>query len=394
MPDFSMVKCPACNRRLKIASSEPGIKVACPACHAPFTLGSRAGSGQDFLAFEIFDTEIALDDIPVQVDDGPAAPAPVGRLIKPVAKGAPPIPTAKSNVPVAVVKPPQPGPLLKAGDTEHPIGEAAATKPPKRKRRDDDPDYEDEDLADMLGVKNWGEPRYRQGWNMVYWGLTLVLFSLLLYVAGTALAFVSLMLLAGSPDMSALGMLGIAFMLVVMTDFLRLAGYGMCLGVPGDTSAKNYVWIAIGMSVASMLGGVFRVIVSFMEPFLAAHIVGAVSFAVGFMSFISFLMFMETVADMNNERGIADSVSAVIKLAGMLGVTFGIGMGIQVGAAYWVASGTAPRWLRPESGDTSVYVVAAVGSCYVAFVGILGLVTFVKFIFAILNVRRVVQENI
>jgi hypothetical protein len=246
----------------------------------------------------------------------------------------------------------------------------------------------------MLGVQNWGEARYRQPWNMVYWGLTLVLFSILLYAAGAGLMFVSLLFAAGTADASALGMIGIGFMLVVVTDFLRLAGYGMCLSVPGKTSARSYVWIAIGMSIASMAGGLFRVVVSFMDPFLAAHIVGAISLAVGFMSFMSFLMFLETIADMNHERGIADSVSSLIKLSGTLGLTVGIGMGIQVGVAHWLTLGSAPKWLNPSSGDVTIYIVAAIGSCYSAFVGILGIVVFVKFIFAILNVRKVVQENI
>lgn len=388
MPNISMVKCPGCGSRLKIDGAEQGMKLGCPACRVPFTLGNRAAAGaaQDFVAFELFDPDVALDDVPVTVADVPAAAkvAPVARAARPAAPAAP---VAKA------------APLLKRGDVEHPIGDAGVKKPPaKRPRRDDiadNDDYDDEEMEILLGGRDWGEPRYRKAWNTIYWGLTLVLFSVLLYGGGMVMAFIAVFMVAGSDGgLEALGILGIAFMLLVAADFVRLPGYGMCLMVPGKTSARSYVWIAIGMAVASTLCGVFRVIVSFMDPFLAAHIVGAVGTAVGFLGLISYMMFMETIADMNKERGIADSVAGLIKLAGTLGLTVGIGLAIQVGVAYWVSTGKAPRWLDPASGDTTIYIIAAIGSCYMAFVGILGLVVFVKFLLAILNVRRVIEQNI
>lgn len=389
MPNHSIVLCPACRRRLRIEAARPGLKIGCPACQAPFTLGNRVGSHNsdtDFIAFELFDATLALDDVIVAIADSTIPVAnrpspPMARIVRAesVAKEAP-------------------KPLLKPGETEHPIGETP--KKNKKRRRNEDgeeteDEWDDEQISQALGYHSWGEPRYRSAWTLVYWGLTLVLFSILLYGGGAALGFVSLAFVSGSSEgIAALGMIGIAFILIVVTDVVRLAGFALCLGVPGKTSARSYLWIAIGMSLASLGTGLFRVIVSFLEPFLAANIVAVVGVGIGFMSFVSFLVFMETVAEMHGERGIADSVAGLIKLTALLGLMAGAGLAAQLGAMYWVTLGTAPRWLNPNSGDSSIYVIAAIATCFTAFIGILGIVVLVKFIFALLNVRQLVEQDL
>lgn len=114
----SIVKCPGCQKRIKIGGAKSGAKLKCPGCNTPFVLGNRtadaADGSEEYLAFELFDEE---EDIP----DAAAFALPPPAKAQP--KPAPPIqkpgvaariaPSAQKPAP----KPPPPPKPAKKPDT-------------------------------------------------------------------------------------------------------------------------------------------------------------------------------------------------------------------------------------------------------------------------------------
>src|SRR5262245_2791434 len=389
----SFVRCPKCDRRLMVATDREGGKMHCPRCGTPFVLGSRtdAGSGgpSEFLAFELFDQTAVMDEIEVVEVDAQvtaAPPAAVRRATpKPVLPVLPVVPLAP------VVKPVEATPVVPVVGRAAPAAEPGQRRAQRTRGGYTDAEYaagEYDDLVFEEG-KYVYHPVDAGKWKMVYWGITLVLLAILVYVCGGILLFFGLAFMAagGAKDEGGLILLAVGFGLLAASDILRLVGYGLCIGVPPETMARGWTIMALGMSIFSAIPAGFAVALQSIisDPFIVRG-VGGFALIMGMSSWASFLMFMERVCDVFSERGIADSVNAVIKLGATWTACIIVGL-----IAQSIILARDPTGQLLSGADPSVLVLAVCAGAFQAFTGILGSVVFVKYIFALLNVRAMID---
>src|SRR5262249_45805353 len=157
------------------------------------------------------------------------------------------------------------------------------------------------------------DPRDRPRWNMVQWGVTLVLLPLILYMGTYALAFSSLFVGMGT-GLALGGAVLISGIMAVVCDVLRLVGYALCLNTPGKFNNRLWVIIALIRSVSAGVVLVVPIAIAEAvdEPAVILGLYGG-GMTVAMCGWGAYLMYLEGVAEMFNERGIADSVSAIIK---------------------------------------------------------------------------------
>ncbi|HLW66938.1 MAG TPA: hypothetical protein VKS79_16605 [Gemmataceae bacterium] len=376
------VTCPGCQRRLKVATDKTGARLLCPKCSTRFVLGSpsgeQGGGPVQFLAFELFD-ESPMDDIQVieagsAGDDDIEVIGPAKPTVRPVNKGI----------------------MGTAPSTEN-NAEPPKEAPRKRRKTEVDPadffaeDYDEENdpLTILTGGPNFDSPEKRRKLTLVYWGLTLVLLSIFLFVGALGLAFMGFLTMLSSGIEEGIGLLGIGMIVALATDSCRIVGYGLCIAMPGRSSAKSWAFIALALSLGSVCLQTFQFFAAMIEPNFLPFIIIIVSFLLAIMSWISFLLFLETVADVIGERGIADSVSATIKAGGTFCLCFVVGMASQFGLVIYSASHGKPNFM--EGADPSVIMFDCCHGAFSAFTAILGIVVAIRYVMALLNVRRLIE---
>ncbi|HEV3143213.1 MAG TPA: hypothetical protein VGZ47_04940 [Gemmataceae bacterium] len=376
------VNCPSCQRRLKVATDKTGAKLRCPTCSTRFVLGSRSGGKSggpiQFMAFELFDESPVDDDIQVveagsAADDDIEVVGPTKQTVTPANRGIMGAATSRAK------------------DDEPPPEPAR-----KRRRSERDPadifseDYdEDNDPLALLVGQSFDSPEKRRKLTLVYWGLSLVLLSIFLFMGFWALAFVGFLIMLGSGLEEGLGYLGIAIILGLATDSCRIVGYGLCLAMPGKGMSKSWAFIALVMSIGSVCVATFQFFAGMIEAVVLPQVLVILAILLGTMSWISFLLFLESVADVMGERGIADSVSATIKVAGMFCLCLVIGMGSQLGLVLYAQAHGKPNFM--EGADPSVLMFDCCHGAFSAFTAILGLVVFIRYVGALINVRRTIE---
>lgn len=376
----SFVRCPSCQRRLMVATDREGGKMRCPRCATPFALGSRlnpsSGGPAEFLAFELFDTDVQTDEIEVLDDEPPVVDiVPVVPVKKPVVRVVPIVPTV---------------PRVEAGRDGIPLGQRR--RPP---RRDGGyAEYDDDDSRGGFLTADDDDGKYvyyhadESSWKLVHWGITLVLFAILLYAGGTVLMFIALAFsVAGGAVEEGIGILFIGFSLMLFTDLLRMIGYGLCINVPARTGARGWAIMALSMAIFSSIPmAIPLILASVIADALVLRGVAGLGVVMALASWASFLMFMERVAETFDERGIADSISAIIKLGGTWTACIIAGLTAQSIMLY-----RDPDGAMLLGADPSAIVFAVCAGSFQAFTAILGLIVFVKYIFALLNTRAMID---
>jgi hypothetical protein len=358
----SFVRCPTCRQKLLLTADAEGQRKRCPRCATRFAVGSPLHVVHglvEYLAFELFDQdpvdEIEVLDDEIEVLDDPP-------------------PHLRTRVAPPPTKPPPP---------------PVVAPPVKRRRRRRRRDYPEDwcDIPDPDFVDYNFDPRDRPRWNMVQWGITLVLLPLLLFFATFGLSFSSLFVGMGS-GLEFGGAMLVSGVMAVACDVLRLVGYGLCLNVPGKSSNRLWVMIALILSLSS---GVVLVI-----PIAVAEVIGEPAVILGLFgggivvamcAWGAYLMFLEGVAEMFNERGIADSVSALIKL----GATYMVCVLLAFAALVIMVAVHANQAGIARSADPTDLVTGICWGIFCAFTSILGLVVFIKYILVLLNVRAMID---
>jgi hypothetical protein len=330
------------------------------------------------MAFELFDESPVDDDIQVveagsAADDDIEVVGPTKQTVTPANRGIMGAATSRAK------------------DDEPPPEPAR-----KRRRSERDPadifseDYdEDNDPLALLVGQSFDSPEKRRKLTLVYWGLSLVLLSIFLFMGFWALAFVGFLIMLGSGLEEGLGYLGIAIILGLATDSCRIVGYGLCLAMPGKGMSKSWAFIALVMSIGSVCVATFQFFAGMIEAVVLPQVLVILAILLGTMSWISFLLFLESVADVMGERGIADSVSATIKVAGMFCLCLVIGMGSQLGLVLYAQAHGKPNFM--EGADPSVLMFDCCHGAFSAFTAILGLVVFIRYVGALINVRRTIE---
>src|SRR5262245_19871858 len=241
----SFVRCPNCRQKLLLAANEEGRRKKCPRCSTRFAVGGAlhvVAGLSEYQSFELFDQdggddiEVMDDDDRIEVLDNPPT------AVVPAPTAVPP------RIPVA--PPPPPEPVL-----------------PRRRRRTYAEEYFNPEADDYHF-----DPRDRYRWNMVQWGVTLVVLPLVLSMVALVILFFSLFVGLGS-ELS-LGAILIAGIIALGCDVFRLAGYALCMSTPG--TAGNRLWVIIALILA-LSSGVVLVI-----PITIAGALGAPAVIVGF----------------------------------------------------------------------------------------------------------------
>jgi len=375
------VTCPSCQRRLKVATDKTGAKLRCPKCNTRFVLGSQsggeAGGPVQFLAFELFD-ESPVDDIQVIEAGSPgdddieviAPPKPIARSVSRGIMGSAPSRENNAEPPKETVR--------------------------KRRKSEVDPtdifaeDYDEDNdpLTILTGGPNFDSAEKRRKLTLVYWGLTLVLLSIFLFVGALGLAFLGFLTMLGTGVEEGVAFLGIGMIVALATDSCRIVGYGLCIAMPGRGSAKSWAFIALALSLGSVCLLTFQFFAAMIEAQFLPFVIAIVALLLAIMSWVSFLIFLETVADVMGERGIADSVSATIKAGGTFCLCFVIGMASEFGLVLYAQSHGKGFM---EGGDPTVIVFSCCHGAFSAFTAILGIVVAIRYVMAVLNVRRLVE---
>jgi len=352
-----------------VAIDHEGGRKRCPRCLTRFALGSRINPGSagpaEFLAFELFDDE-GDDEIEV-LDDEPAEAA---------AAPAKPIRT-----------------LIGPGH-DHPIPDELPAKKKPRYGEDyedlyDERDYQRADTGNYVYY-----PEDAPGWRLTKWGITLILLAIVLRFAAMAFAFFAFILAAAAPGESSL--LPLSNLVGFAADALTLIGTCLCLNVPRQTGARSWVIMSLCLSVAALFPALFIlplalgmemefVVFLFHNPVVLIFIVGA-GIMLAFGGFMCYLMFLERVAEVFNERGIEDSINGTIKLAGTLAASIVIAM---IVLAILLTHDPAGKWAN--GADPSILVLGVCAGAFQAWIGILGLIVFIKYVFNLLNVRALIE---
>jgi hypothetical protein len=371
-----------------VATDREGAKMRCPRCGTPFVLGSRAGPESDgpveFLAFELFDPQAPMDEIEV-LDDEPAETG--------VAAGPAPKPAAAAPV-LPVVPVVAAAPVVRAVPVARAVAgeDRAAPRRPARPYRGDEDYYDEDEEYEKLGAgygKYVFHPMDAGRWRLVYWGLSLVLFAILLYAAGSVLLFIALAfsIAGGAAAEGGFGILLIGFALAAATDVLRLVGYGLSINAPPRTMARGWAFMALGLALLSIIPAAIPLLLaSVIENPFVLRVVAGIAIIMGLSSWGSYLMFMERICDCFDERGIADSVNAIIKLGGTWAACIIAGL-----IAQSIVLARDPNGQLLSGADPSALVLGVCAAAWQAFTAILGLVIFVKYIFALLNVRAMIE---
>ena len=363
----SFVRCPSCERRLLINAERESGRKRCPRCLSRFALGSRINPDSpgpaEFLAFELFDEE-GDDEIEVLDDEEP-------ETIKPA-------------------------PAVFGPHQDHPIPDEL---PKKQRRSDRDQDYDDMyDERDYLaaGGKYVYHPEDAPGWNLTKWGITLILVAIIMRFGAMAFSFFAFTVAAATSLSGEGSLMPLSNLVGLGADALTLVGTCLCINVPRQTGARSWVIMSLALSVASLAPALFLlpltlgmdlelVQVMLHNPWVLVLLVG-IGLMVAFGSFMSFLMFLERVAEVFNERGIGDSVNATLKLAGTLAGSICVGL-IAIGIL--LTRNTDGRLM--SGNDPSLLVIGVCAGAFQAWIGILGLIVFVKYVLNLLNIRALID---
>jgi hypothetical protein len=153
--------------------------------------------------------------------------------------------------------------------------------------------------------------------------------------------------------------------------------------------ARSWAFIALVMSAASVCAAVFNFFTGMIDVAFLSQGLMVLCILLATISWISYLLFLETVAETMGERGIADSINATIKAAGTFCFAIVLGMGAQMALVAYITSHGRPGFMA--GNDPTVFVFEACHGAFSAFTAILGLVVFIRYVGALINVRRMIE---
>ena len=184
--------------------------------------------------------------------------------------------------------------------------------------------YRDEEFPRGPTPEEWNGqyvyyPEERSSWRQVHLGITLVLVAILVYLVNLALTFIAFSISASGALGGESSLMPIGSVCGLATRLLTLIGYGLCISVPERTMARSWAIIALALNLTSLLPALLTLPVMLgteldFLAFIAGHpyvlvLLVGVEMMIAFSSWMSYLMFLERVAEVFNERGIADSVN-------------------------------------------------------------------------------------
>jgi hypothetical protein len=146
---------------------------------------------------------------------------------------------------------------------------------------------------------------------------------------------------------------------------------------------RSWAWASFVCALAAAIPPIVPLVFE-VNPVLVLVYVAA-GMLLSLVSFATFLMFLDDVAEMFQERGLSDSINGLMKLW----FTF-----ILCVAVLFVAQ-LLMMWRRFETalppGDPTALIFDVCSGAFMAFTVILGLVVYIKYILALLNVRAMVE---
>jgi hypothetical protein len=274
-------------------------------------------------------------------------------------------------------------------DAEFEVGEIPSA-PPKRLRKpepEDEPEEEEEERPRRRRAKR---PRRRSssragsrsGMLMVSTGFKLVYYGLLLMVLAVIVAVVAMVfgggaLAAGGRAAGAgLGLAGVLLIgsnvLSLVGAVLGLIGLFMCLAVPSDTgNAKALIMVSIGLLVAAVAVSVAGMAGAQLIPAGGFQAAFGLTFLLGILSEIVFLLFCKALALYLDRRDLADLAMTILWL--ML-INFLLGVGMVVAAVAGAAVGLA------GGGGAGIGIGMVLGCALWLLSIVLGIIALVKFI--------------